>query len=148
MSKFHFEIEKLKEILLSNGYFNKSIDKCTSKFMNKLYFKKPVMLTVPKKQLYLVLPFMGKMSALVKSGLVKSLHKRLPFCNVKIVFNTSNLLKNYFSGKDVVPEPLCSCQIYNFTCGSCNASCIGKTFRHMKVRVSEHQEVSPQQVSI
>ena len=32
--------------------------------MNKLYIKKTVMLTVPKKQLYLVLPFMGKMSEL------------------------------------------------------------------------------------
>ena len=46
--------------------------------MNKLYIKKPVMLTVPKKQLYLVLPFIGKMSALVKSGLARSLHNFLP----------------------------------------------------------------------
>ena len=121
MSKFHFEIEKLKEILLSNGYSNKFIDKCISKFMNKLYIKKPGMLTVPKKQLYLVLPYMGKMSALVKSGIARSLHKRLPFCKVRVVFNTSNRLRNYFSFKDVVPEPLRSCQIYNFTCGSCNA---------------------------
>ena len=111
--------------------------------MNKSYIKKPAILTVPKKQLYLVLPFMRKMSALVKSGLVRSLHKRLPFCKVKIVFRTSNRLTNYFSFKDVVPEPLRSCQIYNFRCGSCNASYIGKTFRHMKVRVSEHQGVSP-----
>ena len=141
MSKF--EIEKLKEILLSNGYSNNFFDKCISKFMNKLYIKKPAMLTVPKKQLYLALPFMGKMSPLVKSGLARPLHKRLPFCKVKIIFKTSNRLKNYFSFKDVVPEPLRSCQIYNFTCGSCNASYIGKTFRHMKVRVSEHQGVSP-----
>ena len=111
MSKFHFEIEKLKEILLSNGYSNKFIDKCISKFMNKLYIKKPVILTVPKKQLYLVLPFMGKMSALVKSGLVRSLHKRLPFCKVKIVFKISNRLTNYFSFKDAVPELLRSCKI-------------------------------------
>ena len=55
ISKFHFEIEKLKEILLSNGYSNKLIDKCISKFMNKLCIKKPVMLTVPKKQLYYIL---------------------------------------------------------------------------------------------
>ena len=55
MSKFHFEIKKLKEIFLFNS------DKCISKFMNKLYIKKPIMLTVLKKQLYLVLPFMGKM---------------------------------------------------------------------------------------
>ena len=109
MSNFHFEIENFKEILLSNGYSNKFIDKNISKFMNKLYIKKPVMFTVPKKQIYLVSSFMGKMSALVKSGLIRSLHKRLPFCKVKIVFKTSNCLKNYFSFKDVVPEPLRSC---------------------------------------
>ena len=143
MSKFHFEIEKPQEILLSNGYSNKFIDKCISKFMNKLHIKKPAMLTVPKKQLYLVLPFMGKMSALVKSGLARSSHKRLPFCKVKIAFKTSNRLKNYFSFKDVVCEPLRSCQIYNFTCGSCNTSYIGKTFRYMKVSVLEHQGISP-----
>ena len=112
--------------------------------MNKLYIKKTVMLTVPKTQLYLELPFMGKMSALVKSGLSTSLYERQPFCKVKIPFKTSNHLKNYFSFEDVVPKPLHSCQIYNFTCQSCNASYIGKTFRHMKVRVSEHQGVSLQ----
>ena len=74
--------------------------------MNKLYIKKPVILTVPKKQLYLLLPFLGKMSTLVKFGLAKSLHKRLPFCKVKIFIKTFNRSKNYFSFKDVVPEPL------------------------------------------
>ena len=102
------------------------------------------MLTVPKKQLYLVLPFMGKMSALVTSGVAISSHKRLPFGKVEIAFKTSNRLKNYFSFKDFVSEPLCSCQIYNFTCGSCNALYIGKTFMYMKV--SEHQGVSPRTV--
>ena len=62
------------------------------------------------------------MSALVMSGLTRSLHKRLPFCKVKTIFKTSNRLKNYFSFQDVVPEPLRSCQIYNFTCRSCNAT--------------------------
>ena len=143
MSKFHFEIEKLKEMLLCNGYSHKFIDKCISKFMNKLCIKKPVMLTVPKK--HLVLPFMVKISALVKSGLIRSLHKHLVFCKVEIVFKTSNRLKNYFSFKDV-PLPLRSCQIYNYTCRSCNASYTGKTFRHTKVRVSEHQGVSPRTV--
>ena len=87
---------------------------------------------------------MGKMSALVKSGLARSLHELLPFCKVRIVFKTSNRFRNCFSFKYVVPEPLRSGQIYNFICRSCNASYIGKTFRHMKVRVSEHQGVLPQ----
>ena len=56
MPKFHFEIEKLKEILLSNGYSDKLINKCISKFMNNLYFMKFIMLTVPKKHPYLALP--------------------------------------------------------------------------------------------
>ena len=67
------------------------------------------------------------MSGLVKSGLARSLYKRLPFCIVKIAFKTRKFfpLKNYFRFKDVVPETLRPCQIYNFTCGSCNASYIG-----------------------
>ena len=52
-------------------------------------------------------------------------------------------MRNYSSFKEVLSEPIRSCQMYNFTCGSCNASYIGKTFRHMKVRVFEHQGVSP-----
>ena len=108
---------------------------------------KPVMLTVPIKQLYLVLPFMGKMSALEKtSRITRSLQKYLPFCKVKTVFKTSNRLRNYFSFKDVVPEPLRSCQMYNFTCRSCSASYFGKSFRHMEVNVSEYQGVSLRRV--
>ena len=62
--------------------------------MNKLSIKKPVMSEVTKEQLYLVLPYMEKISALVKSGLTRSLHKRLPFYKVRIVFKTSNRLRN------------------------------------------------------
>ena len=97
MSNFHFEIENLNKILLSNGYSNTFIDKCLSKFMDKLYVKKPVIETIPKKQLYLLLPLKGKMSALVNSGSARLLHKRLPFCKVKIAFKNSNSLENYFS---------------------------------------------------
>ena len=49
MSKFHFEIEKFRDIILSNRYSNKFIDKWILKFMNKLNIKKPVKLTVYKK---------------------------------------------------------------------------------------------------
>ena len=52
--------------------------------MNKLYIKKSVMLIVPKEQLDVVLAFMGIMPALVKSGLIRSLHKLLLFCKVKL----------------------------------------------------------------
>ena len=74
--------------------------------MNKLFVKKPSVVTVPKKQLYTVLPFLGKISAIIKSGLVRSLNKRLPCCKIRVVFKTTNRLKNYFNFKDIIPEPL------------------------------------------
>ena len=135
---FTLKLKTLRKHLLSNGCSNSFIDKCISKFINKLYIKKSGLLIVPKEQLDVVLAFMGIMPALVKSGLFRSLHKLLLFCKVKIVFRISNCLKNYFRFKDIFSEPHRSCQIYNFTCGSCNSSYTGKTFRHIKVRVSEH----------
>ena len=110
--------------------------------MNKLYIKTPVKLIVPKKKLYVVLPSISKFSASLKFGLIRSLHKRLPLCRVEMVFNTSNCLKNYFSFQDIVPEPLRSCQIYNFTYGSFSTSYTCKTFSHEKFRVAEQQGVS------
>ena len=61
---------------------------------------------------------------------------------VAVLFKTTNKFKNYFRVKDLVPETLRSNRFYKFLCGSCTASCVGKTDRHMKVRVSEHQGVS------
>ena len=33
--------------------------------------------------------------------------------------------------------------VYKFSCGRCNATCYGKTCRHLNVRVGEHSGVSP-----
>ena len=88
-------------------------------------------------------PFLGNMSGVIKTGLSRLLQKSLPFCKLRFIFKSTNCLKSYFNFKDVLPEPLRSCQIYKFMCGSCSASYTGKTFRYLKVRVSEHQGVSP-----
>ena len=82
------------------------------------------------------------MSGVIKTGLSKALQKRLPFCKLRVISKSTNRLKSYFNFKDVLPEPLQSCQIYRCTCGSCSASYTGKILRHLKVRISEHQGVS------
>ena len=93
MSKFHLEVAKLKEILLKNGYPRKIIDACVFKFLNKFFEPKPVTLTVPKKQLFIVLPFMGNMPGIIKTGLSKALQKHLPFCKLRVIFKFTNRLK-------------------------------------------------------
>ena len=142
-SKFHFEVETLKKTLHKNTYPTKFIDKCVAKFVNNIFIQKPVFTTVPKLELRIVLPYLGNISSITKKRLNRCISKRLKFCKLQIVFQTSNRLKNYFRFKDRVPETLQSNFVYKFKCGSCTASYYGKTYRHMKVQVSEHQGVSP-----
>ena len=88
------------------------------------------------------LPYLGKMSQIVKTRLTKTMNKHIKFCKLRVIFQTNNRLRNYFRIKDFVPETLRSNLIYKFSCGSYTTSYIGKTDRHFKVRVSEHQGVS------
>ena len=83
------------------------------------------------------------MSQIVKTRQTKTMNKQMKFCKLRVIFQTNNRLKNYSRCKEFVPETLRSNLIYKFSCGSCTASYIGKTYRHFKVRVSEHQGVSP-----
>ena len=57
MELFHKEIMQLKEIFEKNGY-----DKT---FLNKIYSEKVLQHTVPEKDLYIFLPYLGKLSLVV-----------------------------------------------------------------------------------
>ena len=39
-------------------------------------------------------------------------------------------------------DPLCSSVVYQYTCGSCNATYVGKTLRNLSIRTDEHKGVS------
>ena len=67
----------------------------------------------------------------------------MKFCKLRVIFQTNNRLRKKFHFKDSVHETLRLNLIYKFSCGSCTACYIGKTYRHFKVRVSEHQGVPP-----
>ena len=59
---FHNEIENLKKIFSKNGYRDRFVDKCIFRFLNKLYEKKQPVQTVPKKEVTIMLPFLGSTS--------------------------------------------------------------------------------------
>ena len=50
---FHNEIMQLNKIFEKNGYDNKFFDRCLQTFLNKIYSKKVIQHTVPKKDLLL-----------------------------------------------------------------------------------------------
>ena len=119
---------------MKNGYPTSFIDKCFKTLLDQLFIKKPQVLTVEKKTLTLVLPFLGNLSLQTKTKLQNVLKRVLGCCKIQIVFKSQRNLSNVFRFKDRLPYELISRVVYKFQCGRCNSSYIGETDRHLKVR--------------
>ena len=102
-----------------------------------MFIKRPQIPTVPKKELKIILPYLGEISQIIKTRLNKTMNKDMKVCGLRVIFQTNNRSRNYFRFKYFVPETLGSSLIYEFSCGSCTASYIG----------SEHQSVPQEQVN-
>ena len=89
------------------------------------------------------LPYLGKFSLNFRKRLYKSVSKSLPQCNIKVIFQSKNILSGFFKFKDSIPLYLCSHLIYKFQCSNCNITYYGETERHVKVRAGEHIIKSP-----
>jgi len=104
----------------------------------KRLFSLIIHITVPKKEVYLILPYLGAVTLDLKRKLHSTFAKSLPQCNIKIIFKSTNRLSSCFQFKDTIPRELRSHLVYKFSCGSCNATYYGKTERHLNVRAGEH----------
>ena len=142
-SIFHSEVCHLKEILKKNAFPIKLIDSCIKNFLNKRLTEKPVTLTAKKRDLVIVLPFLGKLSLDLRTHLRNSISKNLPFCKIRVIFKSSTRISKFFQFKDKMPYCLCSNVIYKFLCGRYNATYYGETCWHVSIRVGEHSGVSP-----
>ena len=120
----------------------KLIDSCIKNFLNKRLTEKPVTLTAEKKDLVIVLPFLGKLSLDLRTCLRNSISKNLPFCKIRVIFKSSTRISNFFQFKDKMPYCLRSNVVYKFSCGRCNATYYGETCRHLSVTVGERAGVS------
>ncbi len=140
---FHMEVLSLKSILMKNGYTLSFIDCCVRKFLNSVYRPKgPRAQVAEKKNVFLVLPFMGATSVTIRNRIVKMCRKYLPQVDCKVIFKPSVRVCNFFPFKDKIPKSLKSCVLYNFQCSACNSSYYGKSIRHLKTRACEHLGIS------
>ena len=139
----HSEVCHLKEILKKNAFLIKLIDSCIKTFLNKRLTGEPVTLAAKKKDLVIVVPFLGKLSLHLGTFLRISISENLPFCRIRVIFKSSSCISNFFQVKDKLPHSLRSNVIYKFLCGRCNATYYGETYRHLSVRFGEHSGVSP-----
>ena len=140
--KFHREINILKGILYKSSYPRDFVDKCIKKFLDEVLTQKVVVSTLPKKDLMIVIPYLGKLSLQIRTKINRVMKNKLPHCNFRIIFQSKCKLINYFTFKDKIPVFLSSGIVYKFKCSGCKATYYGKTKRHFKVRMCEHLGVS------
>ena len=118
------------------------IDSCIKSFLNKLYTPKVVVRNVPKRNVFVKLPFLRSTSFQIRKKLQKLFSDKLTSCNLKIVFTSPVRVKSFFTFKDRLPKMLLSGLVYQYKCGGCNAIYYAKTKRHFNVRICEHLGIS------
>ena len=143
VENFHIEVELLRSIFKCNSFPVNAIDQYIKKFFVKLYVAKQIVPTVPKKELLVVLPYLGTFSLNLRKCLYKLVMKSLPQCNIKVIFKSKNRLSSFFKFKDSILLHLRSHLIYKFQCSNCNVTYYGETECHLQVRASEHISTSP-----
>ena len=95
-----------------------------------------------KEEFIIVLPFLVNQSNIIKKKLQKLFSELYSTAKLKIVFKSGMKLGNFFKFKDSIPSHIRSLVVYKFKCSSCNATYIGKTERHHKVRTCDHLGIS------
>ena len=80
--EFHHEIDKLKSILYKISYPRDLVDKCIKEYLDKMLAPKPVVSTVPKKNIVIALPYLGKLPLQIRTRINHIMENKLPYCNI------------------------------------------------------------------
>ena len=111
--------------------------------MDNIHVVKETTLTVEKKSLVLVLPYLGSVSLQTRTKLKKLLKNILNCSKLQTVFKSKTRLGNNFHFKDQIPKILLLVLFINFSVNSlCNESCYGECMRHLNIRIGEHIGIS------
>ena len=120
-------LDDLKKLLSRNGYPRGIITYNMNDVVNKHNKPKDPITTVPKKEIFIVLPYLGIQSKIVTQQL-KSCIRRFYGCfSLKIIFRNTSRIKSFFPYKDRLSRSLRSKVVYKASCWDCNAFYIGKT---------------------
>ena len=111
--------------------------------MDNIHVVKETTLTVEKKALVLVLPYLGSISLQTINRLKKSLKNILNCSKLQLVSQNKTILGSNFHFKDWIPNYLTFGIIYKLQCGLLNESYYGECVRHVNVRIGEHIGISP-----
>ena len=90
---------------------------------SKLYVTRPIKDALNKKQILILLPFLGAQSFLVSKQLQSCIRN---YCSLTIAFQSKTKLSILFHFKDIIPKEINSYLLYKFMGSSCNATYYGE----------------------
>ena len=111
--------------------------------MSKLFVPKRIIHTVRKIKIRLVLPFLGPLSFAIRSCLQKCFENYIPYCSLKVVYQSRNRISNLLNFEDFVNTKVSSRTVYKFIGSYCNTTYYGQTQRYFFLRASEHLGITP-----
>ena len=109
--------------------------------MDNIHVVKETTLTVEKKPLVLLLPYLDSISLQTRTKLNKSL-KNINYYKLHIMFKNTTRLDNFHFKDQISNNPTYGI-IYKFQCGLCNESYYGECVRYVNVRIGKHIGISP-----
>ena len=98
--RFRTKVSHLKNILRKNAFPIKLVDNCFKTYLKKKALHSAVALNVEKKELFVVLPYIGNFSLALRTCLQSKFNKNLPYFKIKVIFKSTSRLSNFFRFKD------------------------------------------------
>ena len=137
------ELENIRRLLCQNGFPLNLTDSFIGKKLDTAYKSENPIPDVPKKPLYIVLPYVSEISnSNVRCNVLEIVGKFYPQLELKLIFKNQFSIGSFFQYKDRVPRMLSSNVVYLYTCALCGATYCGETSRHLQTRIAEHQGIS------
>ena len=130
--------DDLKRHLSRNGYPRGVISYNMNDVVNKHRKKNQGYHHSAKKEIFIVLPYLGIQSKIVTQQLKSCIYKFYGCFNPKIIFRNIRRIKSFFPYKDKLNRSLRSKAVYKASCWDCDDCYIGKTKRRLHDRKTEH----------
>lgn len=131
---FQKELKHIKEIAIYNGFSVDIINNIIRRHRNKLELKSKTTLasniTTEGKGKFVKLPFYPRYT--------QGLNKILASKDLRVVYSTSNSIKNLLGNPKDSVDSMEKAGIYKITCNNCDQIYVGQTKRSLNVRYKEH----------
>ena len=138
------ELSFLQDFFFNNAFPRILVISKIREFISNRFKEKPISFDVPKKVVYLSLPYFGEQSDKLGKNLVTLLNKYFFHVEFKTVFTNKFTIGSFFQFKDILPLDIKSKIIYKYSCPqNCGGQYVGSTTRNFRTRMFEHMGISP-----